>query len=154
MAFQADDIVGIPAQFIERRGWRNRHRQQDPLGLTRPGRKQRSPHRGACRDSVIDHDGGSPFAPNRRAIAEIAVAPALDFLALALAHGSKFRIGCPDESDDLLVADHGRPSSLRDRSHRELELLGNADLAGNDEVQRRVQRGGDLGGNRTGCSRR
>ena len=88
-----------------------------------------------------------------RAAADIARATPLDFGQFLVAHAREFAFADAGQRDHVLVAHGHRPLAVDHRAHGELGLKGHADLAHQQEVERRIERGGNLRGHRHAAAR-
>src|SRR5262249_44935261 len=104
-------------------------------------------------DAVIDDDGSSILDVERRAARAVDGAAALDlfeltrrlFLDIILGHTQLF---CQRRVDEGL-----RPSAVADRAERQFGLPRNADLAHENDIERRIERPGDLEPDRDAAAR-
>ena len=88
-----------------------------------------------------------------RAIAEVELAAPFDLGELLVANGVEFVLAHASELDHLFIAHDDGLGTIDDRAHGELGLKGHADLAHQDQIERRVECGRDLGRNRHAAAR-
>lgn len=105
-------------------------------------------HGGASRDAIIDDDRGAARDIRARSAVEVLPAPPLDFLELAVAGPLELEFGDALQSNDVLISHDDRPRAISQGSHRQLGMIRNADLAHQDQIKGRVERGSDLDGDR------
>jgi hypothetical protein len=106
-------------------------------GLAQPRGAQCRTDRCAGCDAVIDDDGGASRDIDALTIAKIARAAALDFGKLAIAHGLEFGLAHVGERDDVFIAHDQWRATIDNRAHCQLRLLRDADLAHENEIERR-----------------
>ena len=142
-------------KLVDHIGWSDADRQHEFLRFALANGAQGCFHSRARGDAIIDHNHRASFDPRTCAPAEVARASTIDFGKLPSAGGFELRIGDPGESDHILIANDDRRSAIHNRGHGELRLRRRANLADQDQVQRRVEPGRDLGrhGSRPGAAR-
>src|SRR5690606_6982891 len=125
---------------------RHRHRQHDPGRAVGAGHLAGGPGRRAGGDAVVDDDGGPAGERHPGPVAPEAAGPALQLGPLPGLDLGDLALGDTGHAHDLGVDHPG--AVLADRAHAQLGLERHAQLADDDDVQRRAQRGGDLVGHR------
>jgi hypothetical protein len=139
---RAGDLVGGGAQLGDDL------RRRDGDGEDHPGRAAGAGHltgrsgRGAGGHAVVDDQRGTPGQVHRRPVAAQQTCSAPQDIALPCLDGSEFVGGHPGHPDHILVDDPGTP--FADGTHAQLRLVGDAELAYHDHVQRGRERLSDL----------
>ena len=105
---------------------------------------ERRARRRAGRDTVVDDDGSASLECRMRSPAEITAPAPPDLRKLALANFRERSRRYAREPDDVLIAHDQRVRAVDHRAHRELRLIGNADLAHEAEVEGRIEDARDL----------
>ena len=88
-----------------------------------------------------------------RPIADIERPAPPDLGKLRIAHTVEGSLADSDQADDVVIADGQRFDAVDHRTHGELRLLWHADLARDDEVERRAQGRRNLAGDRHAAAR-
>ena len=101
---------------------------------------------GAGGDAVVDDDDRTPGDVDARTVAAEPRGPALELGALGRLHGRHLGGAGADGGDDVVVEDPH--IALADRPHAELLVARRSQFAHDDHVERGVECGGDLGGDR------
>ena len=122
-------------------------------GWLRRDPTQRRPDRAAGCNAVIDNDRGAAFDRYGGPIAEIAPPPALDLGQLAPLFLFDVGGGRPYLADYLLVQHQMRLIAVDDRADPELGMTRGADLAHEQDIERRTQRLRDLEADRHAAAR-
>jgi hypothetical protein len=80
-------VVGLPPQFGKAVARRHRHRKHEPLGIAHAGGAQSRAGRRARRDAVVNHNRRAASDLRAFAIAQVTLAPPLDFGEFGVANG-------------------------------------------------------------------
>src|ERR1019366_2359329 len=117
----------------------------------RTGNLTRGARSRSSRDAVVDHHHDATLQPNRRSATAKAPDPNLELGAFASFHFVQLTGGDASDADDLLI--DNAHAFLADRTHGEFRLEGYAEFTNNDHVKWRVQRSGNLVGDRHAAPR-
>lgn len=148
---QAADFIRLAIQQLAGFRGAGRNRDYDASGTELAQRRHGGPHRRAGGEPVVDDDHFAPAHVERRALAtERALATReLDELEL---HESLDLLGRePQRLQHVLV--HHACSAGGERAHGELLVPGHAELAYDEDVERRAQRPRYLGRYRNSAAR-
>jgi hypothetical protein len=142
---QADHFVGLPAHRGQGLARGDGDGQHD---LGRAAAAQRVDRRfggGACRQAVVDDDNRTALGVQERAALQIERPAALDLGQLPATRLLEVGLVGARQAPHVFV-DHGLgPGPVDDSGERKLRRAGRPDLAHQQQIQRRVQRPGDLG---------
>ncbi len=133
-----DDLVGLTPELCKRVQRRRRYRDDDQLRPLSPDGGHSRPHRRAGRETVVDEHHHLARKLGRRAVAAIRALAALELGELPLGDPVDDVVAEPQLANQLVVQD-ARPAG-RNRPHRQLRLAGVAELADEEDVERRAER--------------
>jgi hypothetical protein len=136
------DAIDFTAQALDRGRWRDRQGHDDVLRMLLPHGGDRSQHREAGSDSVVDEDRRFPGQVRERSSAAIELASALEF-SHQLGDDPLDVLAGRDAQANLLLVDRDE-AVLGYYADRIFRVEGCTDLAREDDVQRNVQRSSDL----------
>ena len=120
--------------------WRDRNRQHDLLHLCPAQRSNTGPDRRPRSDAVIDDDHRPLAYRYRGSSAAIERLAALDFIQLCCCFPLEVLIAYTDLRDHPVVEDALRLVAVSHGADGQLRLMGRAELAHDQNVQRRAQR--------------
>jgi len=118
------------------------HREDDVIRAPSPDRVRSGSRRYSGGEAVIDEDGGTASEVRARAIAPIQAELSVDLTTLRCGKSSDVVVSQPQRFHEPLVKDQHIVRS--DRPYPKLFMTWCPELADDDDVERRVQRGGDL----------
>src|SRR5271166_3507592 len=142
--FEADGLVGLLAELGERLRRRYRDGEHQMRRIAPPHRAQRHPHRRASGNAVIDDDRGAAGDCDWRAARAVAPAAPLDLLELARRLFLHIAFRYVQGFDQILVDEGLRARPVGDGAKSELRLPGYPDFAHEHDVERCVERLGNL----------
>src|SRR5271166_5186881 len=90
--------------------------------------------------AIVDNNSNAPFQRSARAAFEVKTAAALDLGQFLLADVPELLFRDIEERDDIVVAHNVRGRAVDHRSHRQLRLRGQAELAHREKSERRSER--------------
>ena len=130
---------------------RGRHGDDEPPGARLRTACDRRPHRRAGGQTVVDEHDRLAAQVGQRPVAAVGPLAPLELLPLALRHALDHVVAEPQLPHELLV-EHAR-AAARDRPHRQLGLARVAELADEEDVERRPERPRDLARHRHAAAR-
>jgi hypothetical protein len=133
-------VVGLPPQFGKAVAWRHRHRKHEPLRIADASGAQSRAGRRARRNAVINHNRRAAGDLRAFAIAQVAVALPIDFGEFGIASGFKRSFVNTNVLNDVFIAHRDRAAAVDNRTHCQFRLEGHADLAHEDQIDRRLER--------------
>jgi len=139
---QADRLVCLFLQGGAGVGRGDRHGGDNPGGPVRPHGGDGRPHARPGGQAVIDEDDGAVAEVGRGASAAVGFLAALEFPLFGGDDAVDLVLGDQRPADDRLV-DDPHPAR-RNRAHRQLFVAGDAQLAHQEDVERRPERPGHL----------
>jgi hypothetical protein len=145
MMLEQDHPIGFLLQLSQRARRRDRHRQNQSLGLLSADPSQCSPHRGARGNAVIDKDDDTPVQGDAGATPEIEEPSALNLGDLLVPSACELRFRDTCRRNNMLILNNERHRSVDDGSHCEFRIEWHADFANQDNVERSAKSTRDLG---------
>ena len=137
---RADDLVDLGSQLFTGLGRCRRYRHNDPGRFALPQCLDGRAHRGTGRQPVIDQDHGPTMHIERRTTTAISTLAPRQLVALLRLDPVDHIVRNTQVSDDLLVED--ARAAGRNGTHCELFVARDAELADDEDVQRRPERAG------------
>src|SRR6516162_2194161 len=146
VVLQANDVVGLFAHGSEILRGCHRDRKYERLRVAhacgaqgRTGGRTRS-------NAVVYDDRGTACDVHAFAAAEIALPPPLDLGELLLTDGLEILLVDPGKPNDILIANDDWRAAIHHGTHGEFRLERHTNLPDENQVEWRVQRDCDLGG--------
>src|SRR6516225_459809 len=141
---QADGLVGVLAQGRERIRRRYRYGENQPRGITASHGLQCHPHRRASGDPVIDNDCCTPGDVQCWTTLTVRFSAPLDLFELTCCLFPDVALGDIQAGRQIPVDKSFRKGAVSDRTESELGLPGHPDLAHEHDIERCVERLGNL----------
>jgi hypothetical protein len=148
---RADDLVDFCFQLFASLGRGGRYRHDDMGGPVLPQRHDGCAHRSAGRQTVIDQDHSTTTHIERRTTAAVSTLAPRQLLAFLCSDSVDYVVRNAQILDDLIVQDP--QAAGRNRTHGQLFVPGDAKLADDKDVQRRVKRLGHFKRDRHAAAR-
>ena len=140
----AHHVVGLGLQRRHALRRAHRHGQDQPPRSPRADRAQRRPRRPPGRQAVVHDDDGAPGDVERRPPAAVALHTLVE-LAVRVAH-RRLELAVAGQRPSHGESVEDLDAALRDGADAVLGVPGGADLAYDEDVERRTQRARHLGG--------
>ncbi len=96
-------VVGLPPQFGKAIARCHRHRKHEPLRIAHASGAQSRAGRGARRDAVVNHNRRAASDLHAFAIAQVTLAPPLDFGEFGIARGQEQDSPAPIDPDSVVI---------------------------------------------------
>ncbi|RXH34468.1 hypothetical protein XH94_28450 [Bradyrhizobium zhanjiangense] len=144
MFLKTYEIITFCAHLRDNLGRCNGNREDEPAWISFSRRLQGGPRGGAGRNAIVDNDCRPTGNLKTLTISQIALTPPLYLGNLLAALGLEIGFADASEPNDIIIAHHDRCATIYDGTHCQLVLERDADLANDDEIERRMQRGCDL----------
>jgi hypothetical protein len=134
---ETHDLVTFSRDFIETIPRSDRHGENEVLRPALSHASQRRLHRPAGGDAIVDHDNGAPAGIGGGPLAAIEKSTAFDFGELPLLFRGDVTRRRSDHIDDLPIEHELRVPAVDHSTDAKLLMPGRADLAHQQEVERR-----------------
>jgi hypothetical protein len=140
------DLVRDFAQFFARLDRRNWDCDNDMRGFLTANRVDRDAHRRPRRQPVVDQDDDLPREIRARTSLPVGSFAPAQFFEFFLHPHQELAARDAERFDDVVV--HGVRAAARNRTHRELAMVGDADLTNDQNIERSLERARNLVGDR------
>src|SRR5271166_5257357 len=133
------DVVGLLAHCGNAIGWPDGHGEHEPFWISHACCAQGGPHRRSGSDAVIDYNRRTTGDIDSFAPAQILPPPPFDLGEFPIADGLELRLANAGVLNHVFVSHNERDIAIDDGAHGEFGLKGYADLAHQDEIERRIE---------------
>ena len=117
VVFETHYVVGLPPQFGKAVARRHRHRKHKPLRIAHASGAQSRTDRRDRRNAVVNYNRRAASDLRAFAIAQVTLAPPLDFGEFGVANGFESVFVNSDVLDDILIAHDDRGAAVNNRTH-------------------------------------
>ena len=140
-----DHVIDHPCELVGSLRAGDGCGEHDPTGPARTSAHNGGTGRGTCCDSVVHDNGGTPDKVKGAAVLSIAKNSSIEFELFLRRHARKLLFGDTQMVTDLALS--SRDATFGEGAHREFGLGRHADLAHDDDIERRLQDSRDFVGN-------
>src|SRR6516162_3646831 len=136
---EADDVISLLAHLNEALSRRYWHRKDYTLWAAHTCRSQRRAGGRTSGDTIVNDDRYPARDLHAFTLTQIALTAPLDLGELAVTDDLEIRFIDPGKPNDAFIAHDEWRATIYDSTHRQLRLKGHADLADQNEIERRVE---------------